>query len=106
MDAAPPIMRELADDEIPWTLAAYLERHPPSRAENSSDLADMVADAILEAQSYRLLAQMAIHALYDRRLAIEHLQICNDILSENNQRLEAEGCRLRAYLLRQDGVTP
>lgn len=67
---AQPVTRDLADTEITWTL-----RPAP---DEESDPADFVVDLAIEAQSYRTLAQQAIHALadlqtrHDRQTAAHH----------------------------------
>lgn len=75
-------------DAIAWTLADEL---PPA----SDD--DPLVDALLEAQSYRLLAQQAIHALHD-------LTRERDRLREQHQLLLSEYRHLRESILRTEAA--
>lgn len=56
-DLAPRVARMLTDRDIDWSLqlAPETDHHPH----------DQVVDLAVEAQSYRTLAQQAIHALHD-----------------------------------------
>jgi hypothetical protein len=56
---APAAVRELSVHEINWSL-------PVTGSEQSSP-SDFVVDVVVEAQSYRLLAQQAVRAVYELR---------------------------------------
>ncbi len=62
-------------------------------------LEDRVVDVVLEAQSYRGLAQAAIHALH--ALTVDHGK-----LRQKHDELDEECRRVREHLLREAGVTP
>ena len=58
---AAPVERELLEHEIDWTLgAAPVDAYLPV----DGRCADILADAVIDALSYRTLAQEAIHALH------------------------------------------
>jgi hypothetical protein len=76
--AAPPTLAELQAHEINWGLRSVApDCHPP---QNGSDI---IVDVLVEAQSYRVLAQHAIHALHDlqrqhNQLRESHLRLVDE----------------------------
>ena len=85
-------IRELTADAIEWEL-----RPSPSDVMSSS-LEDLVVDAVIESQSYRLLAQTAIHHLHDQAQTIARLRA-------QQSQLTAEYRALRESILRDIGAT-
>ena len=91
-DTARPIVRELAEDAIDWTL-----RPMPGPAP-AADLEDRFVDAVVDADSYRRLAQAALHE-------IRRLTITNDRQRDRIHQLTDETHQLRIDLLSVEGVT-
>ena len=78
---------DVAAADIPWTL--------PPAPDVPHDPEDLLVEALVEAQSYRTVAQQAIHALHD--LTQQH-----DRLRTSHHRLIDKHRRLRESILRAE----
>lgn len=85
-------MTDLREDEIRWTL------EPAPESADACSLDEMLVDAVLESQSYRLLAQRALQAIHD-------LTVACDRCREQKQHIDDEYRSLRERVMRS-GVGP
>ena len=65
--AHPPVARELTADDITWDSPAAPESAP-------APADDFLVDALIDGQSYRVLAQQAIHHTHELHVALERLR--------------------------------
>ena len=67
-----PITRELTADDLQWDLQPR-----PAVAVDLMNIEEILTEALIDAESYRAVAQEAIHALADLTAAHRRLEIAN-----------------------------
>lgn len=75
-----PVAEPLAVDDICWEPAPVTSAVPEG---NCTNTADLFVEALIDAQSYRVIAQEALHALarltaQHRRLTEVHRRLCEE----------------------------
>jgi hypothetical protein len=76
-----PVVRELTDADIEWELPPA----PPDIFRGS--LEDLIVEALVEAQAYRLVASAAIHQAHGRHVELEQLRAQHARLLEHYREL-------------------
>lgn len=78
----PAVLRELSADEIDWELGAA-----PMDVNASEDGADVLAEAVIDALAYRLVALESLDALHRLTGQLNRLTEQNAELRDENRRL-------------------